>query len=182
MLTLAVSLLLGRLGRALVSAGAVVAPDGGAWLLAGDEGSGAATTVRRLVAAGWSYLSAERALLRQNAGHGGVDVESWPEMPAAETADELAPHRRSAPLAGVLLLRQLPRETTALVPRTDGDLLAALAPTSPWLRLDQSGAAGVLRALRFGLHAPVYDLHLGLDTYASPERLAEVLEGLPASP
>jgi hypothetical protein len=182
MLTLAVALLLGRLGRALVSAGAVVAPEGGAWLLARGEGAGTATTVRRLVAAGWSYLSAERAFLRQNGGHGSVVVEAWPEMPAAESADELAPRFCSAPLAGVILLRQTPQEQTALVPRGEEDLLAALSPTSPWLRLDQSGAAGVLRALRFGLHAPVYDLHLGLDTYASPERLAEVLAGVPASP
>lgn len=182
MLTLAAALLLGRLGRALVSAGAVLAPDGGAWLLAGDEGAGTATAVRRLVAAGWSYLSAARALLRQHGGHGGLVVEAWPEMPAMESADELAPRRCSAPLAGVLLVRQTPQEPTALVPRAEGDLLLALAPTSPWLRLDQSGAAGVLRALRFGLRAPVYDLQLGLDTYASPARLVEVLGGLPGSP
>jgi hypothetical protein len=181
MLTLAVSLLLGRLGRALVSAGAVVAPGGGAWLLVGDEGGGAATALRRLVASGWSYLSAERALLRQQDEHGCVEVEAWPEMPAAESADELAPRRCSAPLAGLLLLRQTPQEETVLAPRAEGDLLAALSPTSPWLRLDQAGAAGILRALRFGLEAPVYDLHLGLDTYANSARLADVLAGLPAS-
>ena len=181
MLTLAVALLLGRLGRAVVSAGAVVAPDGGAWLAAGDEGTGTANTVRRLVASGWSCLSVERALLRQEAGHGGVVVEGWPETPAAASADELAPRPSSASLAGVLLVRQTPQEETVLIPRAKGDLLAALSPTSPWLRLDQTGAAGILRALRSGLAVPVYDLHLGLDSYASPWRLAETLAGLPAS-
>lgn len=179
MLTLAAALLLGRLGRALVAAGAVVGPDGGAWLLAGEEGAGTATTVRRLVTAGWPYLSAERVLLRQNGRPGGVVVEGWPEVPDADSEEVRLLRRTAAPLDGVLLLRQAPQEPTVLRPRAEGDVLVALAPTSPWLRLDQSGAAGVVRALRFGLRAPVFDLHLGLDTYARPERLAEVLQDLP---
>jgi hypothetical protein len=182
MLTLAAALLLGRLGRALVASGAVVGPGGGAWLLAGGAGSGTATTVRRLVTAGWPYLSAERVLLRQNGRRGGVVVEAWPETSDADSAEVLSQRCDAAPLDGVLLLRQVPQEPTVLRLRDEGDVLTALAPTSPWLRLDQSGAVGVVRALRFGLQAPVYDLQLGLDTYASPERLAEVLAGLPGSP
>lgn len=178
MLTLASAMLLGRLGRALVNAGAVVGPGGGAWLLSGGEGAGTATTVRSLVAADWRYLAAGRVILRHNGSRHPVIVEGWPEMPSE--GDERPEARvASAPFAGVLVLRQVPEKPTALLRRAEGDVLAALAPASPWLRLDQSGAAGVVRALRFGLQAPVFDLHLGLDTYASPERLADVLAALP---
>lgn len=178
MLTLASALLLGRLGRALVTAGAVVAPGGGAWLVADREGVGTATTVRRLAAAGWPCLSAERVMLCQECGHGGVVVEGWPAT-SAESEDVPVAPCGAAPLAGVLLLRQAAPEPTALLPRGEGDLLSALTPASPWLRLDQSGAAGIVRALRFGLSAPVFDLCLGLDSYASPERLADALADLP---
>ncbi len=180
MLTLAAAMLLGRLGRALVGAGAVVGPDGGAWLVSGGEVAGTATVVQRLVAAEWPYLAMDRVILRHDGSPHPVVVEGWPEM--RKDGDERPKARlASAPFAGVLVLRQVPEEPTALRRRAEGDVLAALAPVSPWLRLDQSGAVGVLRALRFGLQAPVFDLHLGLDTYASPARLAAVLAGLPES-
>ena len=182
MLTLASALLMGRLGRALVSASAVIRPSGGAWLVAGCEGAGRTTTALRLASAGWLCVSAERAVLRQE-GVRGVVVEGWPEPAlAGETGWESS--RAAMPAAeveGVLLLRHEPAEPTRLVPGPDVDVLEALGTSSPWLRLDQSGASGVLRAMRHGLRLPVYELHLGLDTYANAERLADVLAPLPQS-
>lgn len=180
MLGMAVGLLLGRLGRALVC-GAVVAPPGrGAWLLVGEEGAGKTATLLRLAAAGWEYLAVEQAMLRR-APDGGLSVEGWPGPAAAEA--ELAGARRqgAAELDGVLMLQQAPQEETRVSPRHDVDVLGALLPTSPWLRLDQQSAAGVLRALRQGMRVPLFDLRLGLDSYADPGRLADVLEGLPGS-
>ncbi len=179
MLALAVALLLGRIGRALVRGAVVAPPGGGAWLLVGEEGEGTTTALVRLAAAGWEYLAVEQAILRKDTANGGLAVEGWPGPSAAEA--DLGAERRRGPadLEGVLALRQAPREETNLRMREDADLLSALLPTSPWLRLDPAGSSGALRALLQGLRLPVFDLRLGLDSYAHPARLAEVLAGLP---
>jgi len=178
MLTLAAGLLLGRVGRALVRGAVVARPGGGAWLLVGGEGEGTTAALVRLAAAGWGYLAVEQAILQRGPGSGLV-VEGWPGTPTAEA--DLAGARVVGPaeLEGVLALRQAPREETSVRPRSDLDVLSALLPTSPWLRLDAQGAAGVPCLLRQGVRLPVRELRLGLDSYASPERLAEVLDGLP---
>ncbi|PYO76521.1 MAG: hypothetical protein DMD67_08280 [Gemmatimonadetes bacterium] len=75
LLTVAAALLLADLGRALVHAAAVVAPDGGAWLLAGDARSGKSTTCATLAAAGWGYLSDDQVVLAPR--EDGVEVEGW---------------------------------------------------------------------------------------------------------
>lgn len=180
MLRMAVGLLLGRLGRALVCGAVVAPPGGGAWLLAGEEGAGKTGTLMRLAASGWGYLAVEQAVLRR-AGNGGLWVEGWPGPAAADEELAGARHEGAAPLAGVLLVRQAPREETRLSPRPDLDVLGALLPTSPWLRLDQQGATGVVRALRQGARVPTFDLRLGLDSYADSGRLVEVLEDLPGA-
>jgi hypothetical protein len=180
MLGMAVGLLLGRLGRALVCGAVVAPPGGGAWLVVGEEGAGKTGTLVRLAAAGWGYLAVEQAVLRR-AASGALSVEGWPGPAAAEEELVGARRRGAADLTGVLMVRQAPREETALSPRRDLDVLGALLPTSPWLHLDQQGAAGVLRALRQGARVPTYDLRLGLDSYAEPGRLAEVLEELPGA-
>ena len=182
MLGLAVAMLLGRLGLALVSAAAVTPPDGnGAWLIVGADGAGTTTTVLRLVSAGWPFLALERAVLVQDGRDGGVAVDAWPEPAALETESLGGLRIPSAALRGVVLTRQAPREPTSLRPRPDLDVLGALEWASPWLRLDQAGASGVPRALRLGLQRPVFDLRLGLDSYASPGRLPAVLEALPGA-
>ena len=63
MLTISAALLLARLERALVHAAAVVAPDGHAWLLAGDARSGKSTTCATLASAGWGYVSDDQVVL-----------------------------------------------------------------------------------------------------------------------
>jgi hypothetical protein len=182
MLGLAIAMLLGRLGRVLVSAAAVMPPEGGgAWLIVGGDGAGTTTAVLRLVSAGWPFLALERAVLSQEGRDGAVAVDGWPEPAALETEFAGGTRIHSAALQGVLLARQAPHEPTSLRPRPDLDLLGALEQTSPWLRLDQAGASGVSRALRLGLQRPVFDLRLGLDSYADPERLSEVLESLPGA-
>src|SRR3989441_8434802 len=75
MLTISAALLLARLERALVHAAAVVAPDGHAWLLAGDARSGKSTSCATLAAAGWGYVSDDQVVLA--AREDGVEVEGW---------------------------------------------------------------------------------------------------------
>lgn len=181
-LTLAASLLLGRLGRALVHAAAVVQPGGRAWLLTCKQGTGAHTAFVRLMMAGWPSLAINRVVLREDDCRGSIVVEGLPEQ---DGADEVEPgwvrHLGAADLAGVLILRSTPQQPTLLVRMPEMDLLSALEPESPWLRLDQTGSAGVLQAMHGGLRLPTFELRQGLDTYADPRRLAEVLEALPRS-
>jgi hypothetical protein len=179
-LTLATALLLGRLGRALVQAAGLVQPGGRAWLLTNPEREGSLAAFARLTQAGWPGLATHRVVLRQDGESGAVAVVGLPErVGAAGTDAGWTRHVGSAELAGVLVLRATPPEPTVLVRMAEADLLTALTPESPWLRLDRNGAAGVLRALQTGLRLPTFELRQGLDTYADPGRLAEVLEALP---
>jgi hypothetical protein len=179
-LTFATALLLGRLGHALVHAAAVVQPGGGAWLLAGGAGSGEQAAFTHLTLAGWPGLATRRVVLREVGDDGAMVAVGLPgRAGAAEMVAGWPRHVGSADLAGVLLLRPTPSQPTVLVRLPEVDLLTALAPESPWLRLDRSGATGVLRAIHGGLRLPTFELRQGLDTYADPRRLAEVLESLP---
>jgi hypothetical protein len=179
-LTIVSSLLLGRLGRALVHAGAIVQPGGSAWLLTCDPGIGGHAAFRRLMSAGWPSLAIHRVVLRENGVRGSLVVEGLPEL---EGTAQLEPgwgrHLGTADLAGVIVLRSTPQQPTLLVRLPEADLLSTLEPESPWLRLDQLGVAGVLRAMHGGLRVPAFELRQGLDTYADPKRLATVLDALP---
>src|SRR5207244_10494590 len=62
MLTVSAALLLAGQGRALVHAAAVVAPDGDAWLRAGDARAGKATPWATLASAGGGYVSDDHAV------------------------------------------------------------------------------------------------------------------------
>lgn len=179
-LTIASSLLLGRLGRALVHAGAIVQPGGRAWLLTCDPGIGGHAAFQRLMTAGWPGLATCRVVLGEDGIRGSMVVEGLPEL---ESTTQLEPgwgrHVGTADLAGVIVLRSTPQQPTLLVRMPETDLLSILEPESPWLRLDQLGVAGVLRAMHGGLRLPAFELHQGLDTYADPKRLADVLDALP---
>ena len=65
MLTISAALLCAGLGRALLHAAAVVAPDGTAWLLVGDARSGKSTTCANLArgGGGWGFLSDDQTVL-----------------------------------------------------------------------------------------------------------------------
>ena len=179
-LTLAASLLLGRLGRALVHAAAVVQPGGRAWLLTCKRGNGAHTAFARLMMAGWPSLAVHHVVLREDDVRGSMVVEGLPEREGTtEPVPGWGSHVDAADLAGVLVLRSTPPQPTLLVRMPEIDLLSVLEPESPWLRLDQAGVGGILRAMHGGLRLPAFELRQGLDTYAEPKRLAEVLEALP---
>ena len=195
MLTISVALLLARLERALVHAAAVVAPDGRAWLLAGDAQSGKSTTCATLATAGWGYLSDDQVVLA--AREDGVEVEGWlrpfhldrvgeggeptgrrREVTPAELG--LAGWRRTARLAGVILPFVAAREATVLTPVPVAEALAGLVRQSPWLLACRTAAPAVLALLGRAVERGAFSLRLGCDTYRHPARLVACLGALEA--
>lgn len=191
-LTLACALLLGRMDRALVHAAAVVAPGGGAWLLAGDTHAGKSTTCVNLITTGWRWVTDDHGVLARGAA-GAIRVEGWPrrfhldagwdEGVPGQPRGEVDPHRRwpgawlrSAPLAGLLFPRVEPDRPTALIPIPAADALSGLMRQSPWLLGDRVRAPQILSLLRAACERPAFSLRLGLDTYRDADRLLRVLE------
>jgi hypothetical protein len=190
-LTLAAALLLGRLGRPLVHGGAVVAPGGGAWILAGGSFSGKTSTCITLIRAGWSWLSDDHVLLGGGAG-APLWVEGWPRrfnldhgyaegesrgVRARVDPEGFGPGRwrRQAPLAGLLFPRVEAERPTALEPLHPAAALAQLLRHTPWLLADAGAAGPVLALLREVCGRPAYTLRLGSDTYCNADRLQMVL-------
>ena len=195
MLTISAALLLARLERALVHAAAVVAPDGRAWLLAGDARSGKSTTCATLASAGWGYVSDDQVVLAARAD--GVEVEGWLRPfhldrngeggePTGERR-EVAPGelglsgwRRTARLAGVILPSVAAGEPTVLTPVPAAAALAGLVRQSPWLLACRDAAPAVLALLGRAVERGAFSLRLGRDTYRHPARLAACLGSLEA--
>jgi hypothetical protein len=192
--TVAASLLLGRLSRALAHAAAIVPPSGGAWLLVGDARAGKTTTCATLLSAGWRYLSDDHVVVRRGAD-AAVEVEGWPRPfhldegwergdPAPRRGATDPRHRwpgrwrRSAPVAGLLFPRVVAGEATRLEEIDGADALAALLRQSPWLLADRRAAPAVLALLRDAAALPSARLTLGRDAYAAPRTLTSVLEPL----
>jgi len=195
MLTVSAALLLAGLGRALVHAAAVVAPDGGAWLLAGDARSGKSTTCATLASAGWAFLSDDQVVLA--ARDDGVEVEGWlrpfhldrhgdggeptgerREVSPAELG--LAGWRRTVRLAGVILPSVAAREATVLTPVPAAAALAGLVRQSPWLLACRDAAPAILALLGRAVERGAFHLRLGRDTYRNPARLVACLGSLEA--
>jgi hypothetical protein len=189
-LTIAAALLLTRLERALVHAAAVVAPGGGAWLLAGGSFSGKTTTCVNLIRGGWDYLADDHVVLSPDAA-GGIRVEGWPRRFNLDHGYEggaslgvrsrvdpggFGPGRlrAAAPLAGVLFPRVEAEHPTALAPLHPAGALAFLLRHTPWLLADAGGARPVLELLQRAARLPAYELRLGRDCYcdAGPLQLA----------
>ena len=194
MCTIACALLLGRMHRSLAHAAAVVAPGGGAWLLAGDTHAGKSTTSVNLIEAGWRFVSDDHVVLFRD-GDGSIAVEGWPRRfhldegwadgSPLHRRGEVDPHlrwpgqwQRTAPLAGLLFPRVEANLPTALSPLPATEALAGLMRQSPWLLADRACAAEVLAFLRSACERPAYMLRLGLDTYRDTGRLLEVLRPL----
>jgi hypothetical protein len=190
MATLACAVLLGRMGRTLAHAAAVVAPDGGGWLLVGDTHAGKSTTAANLLQGGWRFVSDDNVVLARD--RAGVVVEGWPRHFHMDEGWEagaplgrrgaIHPHRRwpgrwqeSAPLAGLLFPRVEPHQPTALAPAAAAEALAGLLRQSPWLLADRTAAAAVLALLRDAAALPTYALRLGLDSYNDPALLVDRL-------
>lgn len=194
MCTLGGALLLGRMHRALVHAAAIVAPDGGAWLLAGDTHAGKSTTCINLIEAGWRFVSDDHVILFRDAD-GRLCVEGWPRRfhldegwkdgSPVHRRGEVHPHERwpgrwlrTAPLAGLLFPRVDAARATELAPAAASTALAGLMRQSPWLLADRARAPEILSFLRAASERPAYTLRLGLDTYRDTGRLLEVLRPL----
>lgn len=194
MCTLVAALLLGRMHRALVHAAAIVAPDGRAWLLAGDARAGKSTTVVNLICAGWRFVSDDNGVLFRGAD-GAPWVEGWPRPfhlddgweagAPLHRRGEIDPHERwpgqwmrTAPLAGLLFPRVAAERPTELAPLPAAEALAALMRQSPWLLADRACAAEVLAFLREACERPAFSLRLGLDSYRDTARLLHVLAPL----
>lgn len=211
MCTIALALLTGRREGVLVAASAVIAPDGGGWLLVGDASSGKSTTAAHLVTAGWGYLADEEVLLHAG-DRGGVWLEGWPR---ALPIDAALPHlgaqagapagfafgradgarwgrgeasgitrgrwRRTAPLAGILTTRLAPDLPTQLGRATTDESLAALVRATPWLLADDASTRYQFGLLRSATHAPAWSLRLGRDTHGDVVRLANCLRPLEAA-
>ena len=192
LLTVAAALMLGRLGRALVHAACVVAPNGGAWLLAGDTHAGKSTTLATLVRAGWRWLADDQAIIR--ATDAGVVVEGWPRpvnldtgyatgsVTGARTAttDDLLgpPDGGEWPVAGVLLLSVNAERATEVRPASSADAFAALVRQSPWLLADAAAAPAISGLLAATAARPAGSIRLGRDTYGDPVSLLAALDPL----
>jgi hypothetical protein len=194
LLTITAALLLGRMGRALVHAGAVVRPDGGAWLVIGDARAGKTTTCVNLIAAGWDYLSDDQVILSPgDAGESIIDAQGWlrrfhldrgwPRGVSIGDRDDFDPAtlgggrwRRQAPLEGLLATRVESGQVTELTPLTEAEALTALIRQSPWLLADRERAGPGLAFLTRVVGRPRFALRLGQDTYRDRDRLLSVLE------
>ena len=198
MLTIAAGVLLAGMGRALIHGAAVAPPTGGgAWVLVGDSGSGKSTTCATLCRAGWSYLSDDQVIL--SPAERGVRVEGWVRpfhldtgwergdrsgVRGARPPADLFPGqgRTMAPLAGVLLPRVAAKQSTSVTVADPAEALAELVRQSPWVLLDRGAASLVLDLLSTAASRcrPPRRLSLGSDSYASAERMADVLASLSA--
>jgi len=191
MLTVSAALLLASQGRALVHAAAVVAPDGGAWLLAGDARAGKSTTCATLASAGWGYLSDDQVVLTGR--EDGIEVEGWlrpfhldgvsgerREVAAAELG--LEGWRRTASLAGAIFPLVSPAEPTLLTPVSAADALARLVRQTPWLLAYRWTAPAVVGLLTRVVAGGAFSLRLGRDTYRQPARLVARLGALDQFP
>lgn len=197
-LTASAALLLGRLGRSLLHAAAVVAPDGRAWLLTGDSRAGKTSTCVNLIRAGWDWLADDQVVVYQDPAGGELAVAGWPRRFSLDDGFESGRSlgfrtrtdparfgpgrlRRAAPLGGVLLPRVRAGDPTRLRRAHPADALAELIRQSPWLLADPHAAPGTLALLARAAQKPVFHLSLGSDTYPDPHllqtRVAEAVRG-----
>ena len=190
MLTLSAAFLVGRLGGALVHAGAVVDPDGRAWLLVGDTHAGKTTTCVSLVSAGgWRFLADDQVVLRFG-DDGALVAEGWPRRAHLDEGyvDAVVAGTRAtvdlrtrwgdrwmprAPLGGVLLPQVNAEQPTSLTSVADAAAFAALVRQSPWLMADRAMAGAVMALLRDAASHSAFALSLGRDSYARGDVLAE---------
>jgi len=184
MLTASAALLLAGLGRALVHAAAVVASDGGTWLLAGDARAGKSTTCATLASAGWGYLSDDQVVLTSR--QDGIEVEGWLrpfhlDCDGAGERREVAPAdvglggwRRTARLAGAIFPAVVPAEPTLLAPIAGADALARLVRQTPWLLACRRTAPAVLALLTRAVADGAFSLRLGRDTYRDAAILTQI--------
>jgi hypothetical protein len=200
MLTLSAALLLCGMRRALVHAGAVVAPDGGAWLLVGDARSGKSSTAATLIGAGWDFLSDDQVVADWADPDGPPRLEGWLRpfhLDAGWEAGRPGGARRGvdpgtlgpgrpraqARAAGLLFPVVAPGPPTGLERITGGEALSVLLRQTPWLfAVPRDAASDMLHRLRQVCRLPAYRLRLGIDTFGHGPRLVDVLTPAVARP
>jgi hypothetical protein len=198
MLTIAAAILLGRIGRILLHAGAVVAEDGRAWLVVGDARSGKSTTSISLAASGWALLSDDQVVL-QVSEVGDLSVEGWlrplhldegwdarvptgTRKTVAPTSLGLRVIRGPIPLAGTLHTSVLAGQPTQAQGASAGEAFIGLVRQSPWLLADRPVAPSIVEGLSAVARLPRFALALGRDTFGDPMALrAALLRGLERS-
>lgn len=193
MLTIGSAFLLGRLGRALVHAGAVATAGNHAWLVVGDAHSGKSTTCVSLAMRGYRLLSDDQVVLSDRAGR--VSVEGWLRplhlddgwsrgVPSGQRRTirpsdlEKTPRRRTAELGAALFTSVNPDETTTVSECSAADAFLQIVRQSPWLLADRRAAASAMDTLSSVAVLPCFALELGLDTFGSPDRLWGLLHAL----
>lgn len=193
MLVVASSLLIARMGRALIHAAAVVHPlTGGAWLLVGDSGDGKSTSTATLVRAGWKFLADDNVVLSGTDDSHGVLVDGWPQpfhldagwssgspngrrstVPLSNVGEGM--WAATAPLAGILLPKVTGGARTTVRRVTAADGMACLVRQCPWMMADAESAGSLLALLKRAAIAPVFALDLALDSFANPAVLSGCL-------
>lgn len=185
---IAAALLLGRQQRVMMHAAAVLAPDGGAWLLAADTHGGKTSTCINLIRAGCDYLSDDHVVIGTDPDTGTLQAMGWPRrfhldegFEAGQSTGRRAPvdperygpgrRRTAAPLAGVLLSRVQADAPTQATPVHASVALGRLIRHSPWLLADRAAAPRLLDVMKHVAEFPAYELVLGRDTYADPAAL-----------
>jgi hypothetical protein len=190
MLTIAAALLLGRMTRALIHAGAVVAPDGRGWLVLGDARSGKSTACVSLASAGWRLLSDDQVVLTPTGP--SHEVEGWLRpVHLDEGWDEGVPRGRRrtvppeelgaaltsgvVPLAGTVHTSVDPGQPTSVSGVYAADAFAGLVRQSPWLLADAPVAPALADLLSGVARLPRVSLRLGADTFGRPDRVRALL-------
>jgi hypothetical protein len=198
MLTIAAAILLGRIGRVLLHAGAVAAENGHAWLVVGDARSGKSTTAISLAASGWGLLSDDQVVLRASEA-GGLSVEGWlrplhldegwdRHVPTG-TRNTVAPEslglrvvRGPIELAGTLHTAVAADRPTRAEGMSAGEAFVGLVRQSPWLLADRPVAPAIVERLSVVARLPRFAISLGRDTFGDPTGLrAALLRGLQPS-
>jgi hypothetical protein len=190
-LTLVSALLLGRIGRALVHAAAVVDAGGRGWLLVGDTHSGKTTTCATLIAAGWRYVADDQVVIGDSPD--GLEAEGWPReahLDRGWSSGRVTRERTPADLSRIradawqnrvrvhgVWFTSVDADNPTTVRRiAPADALARLIRQSPWLLADSATAASSLELLSRIASMPCASVSLGRDSYADGERLVRCLE------
>lgn len=195
MLTIAAALLLGRLGRILLHAGAVVADDGRAWLVVGDARSGKSTTCVSLASSGWQLLSDDQVVLHAS-GEGGLMAEGWLRplhLDEGWSTGKPTGSRTTIPppalglrittglveIAGTLHTSVTAARPSAVSIMTAGESFIGLVRQSPWLLADRAAAPAIVERLSALARLPRRAVSLGRDTFGRPRALRTVIERAP---
>jgi hypothetical protein len=164
-----------------VHAAGIAAPDGRAWLLAGESGSGKSTLTYALARAGWKVLGDDGVAIERRDGEvlvhpsrEPIDVsielaDAFPELrAAAERVDWSDPRHRApvdaptgyasaAPVRALAIVARSSRDELTIASPTD--VLAALVRQSPTVLLNDAHAARQLTTLAALVNAvPVFHL------------------------